>query len=141
MFRAARLLRRVSVRNSTDDRGFSLIESLIACALLATALLSIGHLSTTANLLLMDSRGRTEATLLALAKLEELRASAAPAAGVDRVDTQGQPARFGSTRVFERQWSVAPISPDASILTVVVAPIPSGPGRTVRVAGGWTVTP
>ena len=45
--------------DSANERGFSLIESLIACALLATALLSVGHLSTTANVLLMDSRGRT----------------------------------------------------------------------------------
>jgi prepilin-type N-terminal cleavage/methylation domain-containing protein len=129
------------MRDPTEDRGFSLIETLIACALLATALLSIGHLSTAAIVLLMDSRGRTGATLLALAKLEELRSSAAPAAGADRVDTTGQPPGIGSPRVFDRQWSVAPVSPDASILTVVVAPIPSAAGREVRVAGGWTVTP
>ena len=129
------------MRDSTGERGFSLIESLLACALLATALRSIGHLSTTANVLLMDSRGRTEATLLALSKLEELRSSAAPAAGADRVDTTGQPARIGSPRVFERRWSVSPVSPDASILTVVVAPIPGAAGREVRIAGGWTVVP
>ena len=124
-----------------DDTGFSLIESLIACALLATALLSIGHLSMAATVLLTDSRGRTEATLLAVSKLEELRSSVAPAGGADRVDPTGQPARAGSPRLFERQWSVAPVSPDASILTVVVTPIPSAAGREVRVAGGWTVMP
>ena len=129
------------MRDPIEDRGFSLIESLIACALLATALLSIGHLSMAATVLLTDSRGRTEATLLAVSKLEELRSSAAPAAGADRVDTTGQPARAGSPRLFERQWSVAPVSPDASILTVVVAPIPNAAGREVRVAGGWTVVP
>ena len=127
--------------DSNNERGFSLIESLIACALLATALLSVGHLSTTANVLLMDSRGRTEATLLALAKLEELRSSAAPADGADRVDSTGQPVRMGSARAFERQWFVAPVSPKSSIVTVIVAPSPGGPGRTVRVAGGWTLTP
>ena len=129
------------MRDSTDDRGFSLIESLIACALLSTALLSIGHLSTAAIVLLTDSRGRTEATLLAVSKLEELRSSAAPAAGADRVDTTGQPAPNGSPRVFERRWSIAPVSPDTSIVTVVVAPSPGGAGRDVRVAGGWTVAP
>lgn len=127
--------------DSTGETGFSLIESLLACALLATALLSIGHLSTTANVLLMDSRGRTEATLLALAKLEELRSSAAPADGADKVDSTGQPGQVGSTRMFERQWSVSAVSDDSSILTVVVAPSPGGPGRTVRVTGGWTVLP
>lgn len=129
------------MRDPTEDRGFSLIESLLACALLATALLSIGHLSMAATLLLTGSRDRTEATLLALSKLEELRSSAAPAAGADTVDTTGQPARVGSPRVFERQWSVVPVSADASILTVVVVPIPGAAGREVRVAGGWTVTP
>ena len=129
------------MRDPTEDHGFSLIETLLACALLATALLSIGHLSSAAIVLLMDSRGRTEATLLALSKLEELRSSAAPAAGSDRVDPAGQPAQIGSPRVFDRQWSVAPVSPAASVLTVVVAPIPSGAGHEVRLAGGWTVTP
>ena len=129
------------MRDPIEDRGFSLLETLIACALLATALLSIGHLSTAAIILLTDSRARTEATLLALSKLEELRSSAAPAGGADRVDTTGQPARIGSPRVFDRQWSVAPVSPGASILTVVVVPVPSAAGREVRVAGGWTVTP
>ena len=128
------------MHDSSDDRGFTLIESLLACALLATALLSVGHLSTTANVLLMDSRGRTEATLLALAKLEELRSSAAPVAGADRVDTRGQPAAIDSTRVFERRWSVAPVSPEASILTVVATPFPPAADRAVRVTGGWTLT-
>jgi Tfp pilus assembly protein PilV len=131
----------VNMRDTTDDRGFSLLETLLACALLATALLSIGHLSTAAIVLLTDSRGRTEATLLALAKLEELRSSASPVAGADRVDTTGQPAQMGSTRVFDRQWSVTPVSPAASVLTVVVAPVASGAGHEVRLAGGWTVTP
>ena len=129
------------MREPTEDRGFSLLETLIACALLATALLSIGHLSTAAIVLLMDSRARTEATLIAVAKLEELRSSAAPAAGADTVDTMGQPAGIGAPRVFDRRWSVAAVSPGASILTVVVAPIPIAAGREVRVAGGWTVTP
>ena len=129
------------MRDPIEANGFSLIESLIACALLATALLSIGHLATAATVLLTDSRGRTEATLLAVSKLEELQSSAAPAGGADRVDPRGQPARIGSPRLFERQWSVAPVSPEASILTVVVAPIPGAAGREVRIAGGWTVVP
>ena len=129
------------MRDPTEDRGFTLIESLIACALLATALLSIGHLSTAATLLLADSRGRTEATLLALSKLEELRSSADPAAGADTVDPSGQPARVGARRAFDRRWSVADVSADARILTVVVTPLPPGANREVRVAGGWTVTP
>ena len=129
------------MRNAGAD-GFTLIETLIACALLATALLSVGHLSTAAIALLMDSRRRTEATILAQSKLDELRASAAPADGADTVDARGQPAPGDSLRLFDRRWSVAAVSSDTRILIVVVTPLPRGvSGRDVRIAGGWTATP
>jgi Tfp pilus assembly protein PilV len=127
------------MRDPTDSGGFSLVESLIACALLATALLSIGHLSSGAIVLLTDARNRTLATMLAASKVEELRASAAPAAGGDTVDSRGQPVVAGTYRRFERRWSVAGVSPEASILLVVVTPYPRGvAGRDVRIAAGWT---
>lgn len=130
------------MRDARTDEGFTLIETLIACALLATALLSVGHLSTAAIALLMDSRGRTEATILAQSKLDELRSSAAPVDGSDTVDASGQPAPGASLRLFDRRWSVAAMSPDARMLIVVVAPFPQGAaGREVRIAGGWTATP
>ena len=130
------------MRDAQADDGFTLIETLLACALLATALLSVGHLSTSAIVLLMDSRSRTEATLLAQSKLEELRSSAAPANGADTVDARGQPVPGDSLRLFDRRWSVAVVSPDTSILIVVVTPFPRGvAGREVRIAGGWTAVP
>ena len=130
------------MRDSTRDEGFSLIETLIACALLATALLSVGHLSTAAVTMLMDARSRTEATMLAVSKLEELRSSAAPVAGGDTVDARGQPPQGAVSRLFERRWSVAAVSPDARILTVGVTPAPRGiAGREVRITGGWIPTP
>ena len=122
--------------------GFTLIETVIACALLATALLSVGHLSTAAITLLMDSRSRTEATIVAQSKLDELRSSAAPADGADTVDARGQPASGDSSRLFDRRWSVATVSSDIRILIVVVTPFPHDvPGREVRIAGGWTAKP
>ena len=130
------------MRDSTRDEGFSLIEALIACGLLATALLSVGHLSSAAINMLMDARSRTEATILAVSKLEELCASSAPVAGADTVDARGQPPQGAVARVFERRWSVAAVSPDAAILTVGVSAAPRGiAGREVRIAGGWTLTP
>ena len=130
------------MHNSPSEDGFTLIETLIACALLATALLSVGHLSTAAITLLMDSRSRTEATILAQSKLDELRSSAAPADGSDTVDARGQTESADSLRLFDRRWSVAAVSPDTRILIVVVAPVPRGiAGREVRVAGGWTAAP
>jgi prepilin-type N-terminal cleavage/methylation domain-containing protein len=125
---------------SDDQRGFTLIECVIACVVLATALLSIGHLSSTAMTRIADARNRTLATALAVAKLEELRTGAAPAAGADVVDSTGQPMQQGSVAGFERRWSAAPITPDAQILSVVVTPIPADAGREVRIAGGWMVS-
>ena len=125
------------MRANTDDRGFTLVESVIACALLATALLSIGHLSATSIAQLSAARNRTLATMLAVATLEDLRTAAAPAAGGDTVDSLGQPVQQQTLWRFERRWSVAPLSADTGILTVVVTPLPSEPGREIRLTGGW----
>jgi len=84
----------------------------------------------------------TEATMLAVSKLEELRSSAAPVAGGDTVDARGQPPQGAVSRLFERRWSVAALSPDARILTVGVTLAPRGiTGREVRITGGWIPTP
>jgi Tfp pilus assembly protein PilV len=136
------LLRSGDMRDAIGADGFSLIETLIACALLTTALLSVGHLSTAAVNMLMDARSRSEATMLAVSKLEELRSSPAPLAGGDTVDARGQPPQGTVSRLFERRWTVAAVSPDAGILTVSVTPSPRGiAGREVRITGGWMATP
>jgi type II secretory pathway pseudopilin PulG len=59
--------------NLSDSRGFSLIEVLVACGLLATALIALAQMfviSTQAN---MGARNTTYAAVLAEQKLEELR--------------------------------------------------------------------
>ena len=129
------------MHKTTGDRGFSLIETVVACGLLATALLSVGHLSTAALNMLMDARTRTEATMLAVSKLEELRSSVAPIAGGDLVDARGQPPRGVVSHLFERRWTVSAVSPDARILTVGVTPAPRLAGREIRITGAWTVVP
>jgi len=126
-----------SVRAKANDHGFTLVESVIACALLATALLSIGHLSATSIAQLSVARNRTRATMIAVATLEELRTAAAPAAGGDTVDNLGQPVQQQTLWRFERRWSVASLSADTGILTVVVTPLPPEPGREIRLTGGW----
>jgi Tfp pilus assembly protein PilV len=126
------------VRNPPSEHGFTLVESVIACGLLAGALLSVGHVSSGAIALQAQARNRTLATLLAVAKLEELRASPAPAAGSDTVDGAGDPVRSEASRQFERRWSVAPLSPGASLISVRVTPSPGGlAGSPVRITGGW----
>lgn len=127
------------MRDFGANRGFSLVESLFACALLGTALLSIGHLSSGAIVLMADARNRTFATTLAVAKLEELRASIRPVDSFDTVDSRGDPAGASTSRRFDRRWSVRAVSEGAAILTVSVTPIPRGvAGREVRMTGGWT---
>ena len=127
------------MRDATADNGFSLLESLFACALLGTALLSIGHVSSGAIVLMADARNRTLATTLAVAKLEELRSSIAPVDGADTVDGRGEPAVDGTSRRFERRWSVGAVTSSAAILTVRVTPLPKGvASREVRMIGGWT---
>ena len=118
--------------------GFSLVESLFACVILATALLSIGYLSNSAVTMLTDARTRTLATILASAKVEELRTSNAPAAGGDVVDSEGQVPSPQSSYRFDRRWSVTPVSANVQILNVVVTPFPRGVAREVRITGGWT---
>jgi hypothetical protein len=127
------------MRDLGAARGFGLVESLFACALLGTALLSIGHLSSGAIVLMADARNRTFATTLAVAKLEDLRASIGPVDGFDTVDTRGEPADASTSGRFDRRWSVVAVSPGAAILTVRVTPFPRGvAGREVRMTGGWT---
>ena len=127
------------MRDITADTGFSLLESLFACALLGTALLSIGHVSSGAIVLMADARNRTLATTIAVVKLEELRSSIAPVDGADTVDSRGEPAVDGTSRRFERRWSVTAVAPGAAILTVSVTPFPRGvASREVRMIGGWT---
>ena len=121
--------------------GFSLLESLIACAVLATALLSVGYLASSAMALITDARHRTFATILAVAKLEELRTSPAPGTGDEVIGSNGRPPSGGSSPRYARHWSVIPISDDVKILNVVVTPLPRAPVHEVRITGGWGAVP
>ncbi len=97
-----------------DNRGFSLIETLVACAILASALLSLAQLlvlAASAN----DAAGRmTRATLFAAQKVEDLRASSATALEGGGADSPGAG--------FTREWSVTPLpsDPDHEVVMEVV---------------------
>lgn len=127
------------MRTLTAASGFTLIESLVACTLLATALLSVGYLSSSVMTGLADARRRTVATVLALAKLEELHASHAPMDGADTVDSRGQPPSTDTPGRYDRRWSVTRVSAGVAVLSIAVTPLPAGVrGREVRITGGWT---
>ena len=109
------------VRPLRDARGFSLLDALIAAAILASALLSLAHLIAFAVKTTAGAGRMTHAALLASQKVEELRAGSwaelqsgtdSPAAG------------------FTRIWTVTPLAADPDYLAVLDV--------LVRAAGGQT---
>ena len=94
-----------------NDHGFSLVETLVASSILATALLSLVQLvvlASSAN----DAAGRmTHATLLAAEKVEDLRASSSVALEGGGVDS---PAAG-----FTREWSISGLASDSEHVVVI----------------------
>ena len=110
------------------ERGFSLLEVLLASVILIVALLSIAQLlalATTANAV---ARRATFAAVLAADKLEELRAltweSVRRQAGesVDFLDRAGRPVEPASAATYGRRWRIDPLPshPDNSLVIQVI---------------------
>lgn len=124
------------------ERGFSLIEVLIAATIVIVALSGLAQLFVIASVANQRSRSRTLATVLAIAKMEELRASGeAVASGLDYADARGNTlgGQLGSPpgAAYVRQWSATamPSNPNAWILEVRVTFPQASPGEVVRIAG------
>ena len=116
--------------------GFSLIEVMIASAILGCAVLSVAQLVATATSATADARRVSEATLLAWQKIDELRSLAFafddggrgvtdPAlgpspAGTLTSDTDGYVERVDD--LYRRRWAIATAAgnPDLLILRVRV---------------------
>ena len=119
-----------------SSRGFSLIEVMVASAILGCAVLSVAQLVATATSATADARRVSEATLLAWQKIDELRSLAftfddaglpvtdpalAPSpAGTLTSDTDGYVERLDAQ--YRRRWAIAPAAgnPDLLILRVRV---------------------
>jgi hypothetical protein len=130
-----------------DEEGFSLLETLIACGLMVTALVSLAQLFSLSVRSNASSRDTSLAVTLATQKLEVLRvapwafdatgvARGSPgtdglSSGVDYVDRAGRVVSRGSA-AFVREWWVDALTaaPDRTI-SVEVAVAPAG-GRAVR---------
>ena len=129
--------------------GFSLIEALIASALLAGAIATLAQLVMRSAAQTARAEHATVASVLAQAKLEELRAlpfrfdangvriedaALAPSAAdslaadspphVDALDRFGQPVAPGDPPAYVRRWSIAaaPLDPDTLVLAACVLP-------------------
>lgn len=99
-------------RRLPDQNGYLLIEIMIAMAIFAIGFLAIGTLilSTTRNN--TTSNIATQATMLAVERLEQLKSSDVSAMTGDN----GQPEQVG---IFERSWTVTDTGIGASRLIEV----------------------
>ena len=115
-----------------DERGFTMIEVMVALLVTAIAVIGIVALYMTGTKASSYSRHATEAAALANDKLEALRTAALPATGNESgpIDEQGQPGG-----VFDRSWEVATVGTDYYALEVVVSWEEDADTRTVRVYG------
>lgn len=85
-----------------SERGFTMIEVMIAVLLTAIAIVGIIALYMTETRASSFSRHSTEATMLATDKLEKLRTEIAPTSSGDAgLDAQGQ-----TGGLFDRKWTV-----------------------------------
>jgi type II secretory pathway pseudopilin PulG len=111
------------------EAGFSLIESVIATALLAAGVAAMAQLLAAAVVTNRTALETTDATLLALQKMEQLRATAftdleaSPPGALD----SNQPGCFEYAGAYVRRWSIAPLigNPDVLIVQVRVLPLRS----------------
>ena len=109
-------------------RGFSLVEALIASALVLVAIVGLMQLTIVSIGANQRARTRSVATLLAREKLEELVAAAEEVVpGADFIDARGQKIGAGTTpppgTLYVRNWSADPLAanPAATVLEVTVA--------------------
>jgi Tfp pilus assembly protein PilV len=110
------------------EGGFSLIEVLVAAGLLVGSLAALAFVFVFATRANADAQYATYATVLAMQKMEELRAASVPQVvdAVDYADMRGTVLSGQSDppqAVYERRWTVEPLvtAPDALVIVVTVA--------------------
>lgn len=113
------------------ERGFTMIELMIAVLLTTIAMSGIIALFMSQNRASGVSRHTSEASALAIDKLEKLRTLETAASGSDTVDAQGN---VGSANLFTRTWTVTPYT-GYSDLQVDVKWEETGGTRTLTIYG------
>jgi prepilin-type N-terminal cleavage/methylation domain-containing protein len=119
---------RVRPPSRHSARGFSLVETLVATAILTTALAGLAHLLVAATRANQVARADTMATLLAMQRLEELLARPWSATAQDEgqelldaagrhIGGEGAPAR---PPAYVRQWSARPTPVGTELLALTV---------------------
>lgn len=137
-----------------NARGFSLVETLIATALMGTALVSIAQFIGGAAQSGTAARTRALAALMAAQKMEQFRVvswndlAVTPPAGVEYLDGAGHPRCPNSAApcgdaVFVTRWSItpAPFSTGIVIFEVDVRQVGKGHGTATLVTARGRMTP
>lgn len=115
------------MRRQRHDRGFTLIEVLIAVVLLTTGLLGLASLQATGTRLNHSAYMRSQATVLAYDIVDRMRANVAAArtGGYDIAIGAAAPAGTATTAVDLAQWKAT-----------LAALLPDGDGSIAADAGG-----
>jgi Tfp pilus assembly protein PilV len=131
--------RRAGPFGPASQRGYSLVDALVASGLLAAAVAGLAQLFVVAARANADARDTTYATVLAAQKIEELRAAAFPdtmgAESIDYLDAHGAMGAPGALSMYERRWTIEPLPAyplDAVVITVVVSARAAPSHRAVR---------
>lgn len=116
-----------------SDRGFSLLEAIVATAIVTSGLMALAQLTILATRANAASRAAATATMLAVDKMEQLRACAwtVDVAGLPVSDAALQSSPSGTLdadvdgffdRVpgWTRRWSVTPLPSNAETLVLQV---------------------
>jgi prepilin-type N-terminal cleavage/methylation domain-containing protein len=118
------------------DRGFTMIEVMVAILLTALTVIGVLGLYRIESRASSFSRRETEAAVLAQDKLEELRTQVAPASA-SMTGSDSPIDEITATSIFSRSWSIEQSTSDNSVynITVTVSWSEDGITRTVEVIG------
>jgi len=129
------------VAQPSSDRGFTLVEVLVALVLVSVLVAGAAGLLARATSVIRQARVSTSATLLAAQKVEQLRAAPAGlVAGTQQdyfsADSSVSPL---ASAFFVRRWTVTPGWAGTAAASVVVEILAVGSGRVAElqaVVGG-----
>jgi prepilin-type N-terminal cleavage/methylation domain-containing protein len=136
------------------QRGFSLVETIVAASLLSVALVTLAQVVDAGVQSEAAARARAATTLMAAQKMEQIRAlswgaiAATPPEVIDYLDASGDERCPGANApcvdaVYVRRWSATPASFSAGVLIigVDVRPVGKTHGSTALVTARARMTP